>query len=179
MAAVLVVHNTTLIIRSHWYMAEETKIVFLECDGVVNPLSGALFSPPHMERLKRIVCGSAARLVLSGPWKAGAGQAMVVERLAAHGISTFLDVTPDLPGKPRAVEMLTWLGANKDKYKVVNFVALSDTALAQEAPHPGFFALHSVRTNGVKGLADEDVVAALLLLGDDNNLSKQVNLQSE
>lgn len=159
-------------------MSEATKVVFMDCDGVVSPLSGSLFSKPHMERLKKILDHSGASLVLSCPWrKAPYGLGMIAEHLAANNIATFIDITPTLENQSRAAEILSWLGANKDKRNIVNFVALSDTPLTDGAPHPAFFMQHAVRTRSIKGLSDEDVEHALELLSDSNNLTEELNVR--
>lgn len=151
---------------------QPSKILFLYCDGVISPLSASLFSAPHMQRLKRLLSESGADLVLSCPWRTSEyGREQVSKQLATHGIPTFIDVTPELKDKPKAVEILTWLGENKSKRNITNFVVISDQPLAESAPHPGFFARHVVQTSSIKGIRDEDVDIALKLLEDSNNLS--------
>eukprot|EP00796_Vickermania_ingenoplastis_P001861 gene1861-1140_t len=157
---------------------DRIKIIFFACDGVISPLSAALFSKPHMSRLKKLVAESGARLVLSCPWRASAyGKGEVSRQLESCGIPPLLDVTPQLENKPPSLEILAWLGANQTKLNIVNFVTISDGSLTEKAPHPKFFEKHAVQTRPVKGLLDEDVEMALKFLHDENNLSSDVILK--
>eukprot|EP00796_Vickermania_ingenoplastis_P001863 gene1863-1141_t len=154
-------------------LSQNTKIVFLDCDGVVSPFSGGgLFSKPHMLRLKRIVSESGAKIVLSSSWRTTLfGRTEVTNQLAKHGIPGFIDCTPDIPDKSRSVEILKWLEQHKERLNIVNFVALDDIALALTAPDKAFFAKHCVTTDSGTGITDKDVEKALELLADSNNFS--------
>lgn len=149
------------------------KVVFLDCDGVISPLSGGqLFTKPLMGRLKRIIAESGAVIVLSSSWRTSEfGREEVRRQLVGNGIPPFIDITPDIPGKTRSVEILTWLELNKEKLHVVNFVALDDIPLSQIAPDTKFFTRHAIQTNSFKGLTDADVALAIEMLSDSNNFS--------
>jgi hypothetical protein len=154
-------------------MATPVKIVFLDCDGVVSPLSGGdnFFATACMQRLKRIIEATGAVIVLSSSWRESEfGRKEVSKQLGKHGIDTFIDCTPRLPSRPRSVEILSWIEANRHKYNVVNFVALDDIDLPAGAPDRTFFSRHAIVTNGRTGLTDDDVRTAIELLQDSNNV---------
>lgn len=148
-----------------------SKVVFLDCDGVVSPFGeGGFFSGVHMARLKRILDATGAKIVLSSSWRASEfGRNEVQKQLAANGMAPFVDCTPVLASKPRAYEILTWLLGNQSKLGIVNWVALDDIDLAAMAPDKAFFRKHAIRTDGRNGLTDEDAAAAIRMLSDDNN----------
>ncbi|EPY25042.1 hypothetical protein STCU_00975 [Strigomonas culicis] len=149
-----------------------TKIVFLDCDGVVSPFSdGSLFSKVHMARLKRILTSTGAKLVLSSSWRTtDFGRKEVTSQLVQNGMPTFIGCTPELSGQSRACEILAWLKANKETYHICNFVALDDINLAASAPDRAFFARHAVVTNSFTGLTESDTDKAIALLDNSNNL---------
>lgn len=147
-----------------------TKIVFLDCDGVISPFSGTAFSSEHMARLKRILQATDAKIVLSSSWRTSEfGRNEVTKQLVAHGMPTFIGCTPTLVGQSRSHEILHWIAANKERYNIVNFVALDDIRLAALSPNKPFFEKHSVCTNSATGMTDADVVKAIMLLSDENN----------
>lgn len=154
-----------------------TKIVFLDCDGVISPIGGTLFSTSHMERLRRILIRTGAKIVLSSSWRVSEfGRSEVNKNLALHSMPYFLDCTPSLPGKPRALEILTWLDTHRERYSIVNFVALDDIDLKATAPDKSFFAKHAVCTNSTVGMTETDADAAIQLLSDENNIPRSVIL---
>lgn len=147
-----------------------TKIVFLDCDGVISPFSGPLFSKTHLGRLKRILDESGAKIVLSSSWRVSSfGRTEVTSQLVANGMPTFIDVTPDLPGQSRAQEIMAWVRQHQADLNIVNFVALDDIHLALGAEDKEFFAKHAVVTDSMLGMNDDDVYKALQLLSDANN----------
>lgn len=148
-----------------------TKIVFLDCDGVVSPFSGGgFFNRPHMARLKRIIDATGAKIVLSSSWRTSDfGRAEVTKHLVANSMPSFMGCTPDMPGRPRSHEILAWLEEHKEGLNIVNFVALDDINLAALAPNKAFFAKHAVCTNGDTGLTDKDADSAIQMLADENN----------
>lgn len=148
-----------------------TKIVFLDCDGVVSPFGGGgFFSRPHMARVKKILDATGAKIVLSSSWRMSEfGRSEVTKQLVANGMPTFMACTPNLEGRPRACEILEWVKDNKERLNIVNFVALDDINLAALAPDKPFFRKHAVCTDGKNGLTDEDAAAAIEMLRDENN----------
>ncbi|CCW69568.1 unnamed protein product [Phytomonas sp. Hart1] len=154
-------------------MSSGPKIVFLDCDGVISPFSGPMFSKVHMQRLKKIVDTAQAKIVLSSSWRTSEfGRKEVKKQLIANGISSFIDCTPSISNRPRVVEILTWL-ENHENLNVKNFLALDDINLTALAPNKTFFAKHSITTNGLTGLTDQDVAKAIEILSDRNNINKK------
>ena len=101
------------------------KIIFLDIDGVLNCAS--TFNPrkfPYVvdEKLLKLLLHlrqiTGAEVVLSSTWRYDP-----VGLLAAkHFGIPFIDVTPDMPDKPRCEEILSWLGAKNDvtRYAVID-----------------------------------------------------------
>ena len=72
-----------------------------------------------MAHLERLLERTAAKVVLSSTWRYDPAGVFSAKQ---RGIS-FIDVTPDLPDKPRCVEILAWL----EKHPNVNrFVVIDD-----------------------------------------------------
>ncbi|CCW64904.1 unnamed protein product [Phytomonas sp. EM1] len=154
-------------------MSTGPKIIFLDCDGVISPFSGPMFSKVHMQRLKKIVDATQAKIVLSSSWRTSEfGRKEVKKQLIANGISPFIGCTPCISSRPRVIEILTWLKDN-ESLGVKNFLALDDINLPALAPNKAFFSKHSITTNGLTGLTDQDVAKAIEILSDKNNLDKK------
>ncbi|KAG8347049.1 hypothetical protein ERJ75_000929000 [Trypanosoma vivax] len=148
-----------------------TKLIFLDCDGVVSPIGGELFASKQMNFLVQIVQQTNAKIVLSSSWRMTEfGRMEVARRLKAHGLPVFIDCTPSIPQKSRSVEILSWIEANKEKYNIVNFVALDDINLPMCAPDRAFFKRHAIVTEAMTGLTEADVAQAVQLLQDSNNI---------
>lgn len=147
-----------------------TKIVFLDCDGVVSPLSGKLFDPSRMALLKKLVDATQAKIVLSSSWRTtDFGRKEVGKHLVINSLPMFIDITPDIPRKSRSEEILSWLQQYEDALDIVNFVALDDINLPSVAPDRAFFSKHAIVTNGSTGLTEQDIHRATALLQEDNN----------
>ncbi|ORC92765.1 uncharacterized protein TM35_000035180 [Trypanosoma theileri] len=148
-----------------------TKIVFLDCDGVISPFGGQLFAPKQMSFLRHIITETGAKIVLSSSWRMTEfGRGEVSRHLVNHNMPTFIACTPYYSGKPRSVEILSWVEANKDRYNIVNFVALDDINLPAGAPNRAFFARHAIVTNAFTGLTEADAIQAVNILDDSNNI---------
>jgi hypothetical protein len=102
------------------------KIAFLDIDGVLNCKATPnprkfpyVVDPKLLERLKSLIEKTGARIVLSSTWRLDP-----VGLLAANywGIPVF-DVCPDMPGRPRCEEVLTWLSGHSD---VTRFIVIDD-----------------------------------------------------
>lgn len=152
-------------------MHKRTKIIFLDCDGVISPFStGKCFAPDKMALLKKIVTATNAKIVLSTSWRTTEfGRKEVGKNLVLNGLPMFIDITPDKRAVSRSQEILMWLRLCEEEMDVVNFVALDDINLPAVAPDRDFFARHAVVTNGNTGLTEEDVAKAIELLDDRNN----------
>ncbi|KAH9589357.1 hypothetical protein LSM04_007348 [Trypanosoma melophagium] len=148
-----------------------TKIVFLDCDGVISPLAGQLFAPKQMSLLRHILTETGAKIVLSSSWRMTEfGRGEVSRNLVNHNMPTFIACTPCYSGKSRSIEILSWIEANKEQYNIVNFVALDDINLPAVAPNRAFFARHAIVTNAFTGLTEADATEAIRLLDDSNNI---------
>ena len=147
-----------------------TKIVFLDCDGVVSPLGARdCFDRRCMQRLKQIVDATRSKIVLSSSWRTSDfGRKEVAKQLVQHGMPSFIGCTPELRTS-RATEILQWLEDNRFRLSIVNWVALDDIDLPSVAPDRTYFSRHAIVTNGVVGLTDSDVQRAIAILHDNNN----------
>jgi hypothetical protein len=102
------------------------RIIFLDIDGVLNCASTKnprklpyVIDRKLLKRFKGLVQRTRAKVVLSSTWRydpAGLFSAQY------WGIP-FVDIIPDMPSKPRAVEIKTWLKRHPD---VERFVVLDD-----------------------------------------------------
>lgn len=148
-----------------------TKILFLDCDGVISPFgTGQCFEATKMALLKKIVDATQAKIVLSTSWRCSDfGRKEVAKHLVQNGLPMYIDVTPDNRSVSRSVEILTWLRQHEEHLDIVNFVALDDINLPAVAPDKEFFSKHAIVTNGSTGLCAADVDRAIMLLDDKNN----------
>jgi hypothetical protein len=103
-----------------------TRIIFLDIDGVLNCASTKnprkfpyVVDRKLLKRFMGLVQRTKAKVVLSSTWRydpAGLFSAKY------WGIP-FIDIIPDMPNKPRAVEIRTWL---KQHPHVERFVVIDD-----------------------------------------------------
>lgn len=105
-----------------------TKIIFLDIDGVVIPvtylLSGNINAAPRcVENLNRLVERTGADIVVSSTWRE-LGLEKVTAYLREWGvIGNIIDITPFLEGRPRGHEIKAWLDGQQH---VSAFVILDD-----------------------------------------------------
>lgn len=149
----------------------KTKIVFLDCDGVVSPLgTSKCFERSRMALLKKLIDATGAKIVLSSSWRCtDFGRKEVGKHLVDNGLPMFIDITPDKHSVSRSVEILMWLEKFQEEMEIVNFVALDDINLPSVAPDRAFFSKHAIVTDGRVGLTDEDISKAIAFLDDSNN----------
>jgi hypothetical protein len=102
------------------------RIIFLDIDGVLNckrtPNPRKLpyiVDPALLATFKRLVDQTGADVVLSSTWRYDPAGLFSAKR---WGIP-FIDVIPDMPGKPRRDEILAWL---KTQGHVRRFAVLDD-----------------------------------------------------
>ena len=125
------------------------KVIFLDIDGVLN--SDQTSNPrklPYitdrklLTRFKRVLKRTGAKVVLSSTWRydpAGLFSAKY------YGIP-FVDVTPDMPHRPRRDEILMWL---KKRPKLDRFVVIDDDDdELDEPPFPAIGINGTRRQNG-------------------------------
>jgi HAD domain in Swiss Army Knife RNA repair proteins len=102
------------------------KIIFLDIDGVLNCKATPnprdfpyIVDKKLLIRLKRLLNKSKAKVVLSSTWRYDP----VGVFAAKHGGVPFIDVTPDMPRRPRRDEILAWL---KKHPEVRRFAVIDD-----------------------------------------------------
>jgi KaiC/GvpD/RAD55 family RecA-like ATPase len=102
------------------------KIIFLDIDGVLNCKKTSnprrfpyIVDRRLLARLKRLLDRTGAKVVLSSTWRYDPAGVFS----AKHGGIPFIDVTPDMPKRPRRDEILAWL---KKHPKVSRFAVIDD-----------------------------------------------------
>jgi hypothetical protein len=102
------------------------KVIFLDIDGVLNCKTTPnprklpyIVDPPLLERFKRVVATTGARVVLSSTWRYDPAGLFS----AQHRGIPFLDAIPDLPEQPRRDEIRAWLAEHPE---VERFAVLDD-----------------------------------------------------
>jgi hypothetical protein len=102
------------------------KVIFLDIDGVLNcaktpnPRKLPYIADPRLlRRFARLVERSKAKVVLSSTWRYDPAGLFSARRWGIH----FIDVIPDMPGKPRRHEILAWL---RHHPRVKRFVVIDD-----------------------------------------------------
>jgi hypothetical protein len=102
------------------------KIIFLDIDGVLNCKSTPnprkfpyIVDPKLLKRFNSVLERTGATVVLSSTWRYDPAGCFSAKHL---GIP-FIDVTPDMPDRPRREEILAWLS---EKPEVTRFLVLDD-----------------------------------------------------
>jgi hypothetical protein len=129
------------------------KVIFCDIDGVLNcsktPNPRKLpyvMEPPLVDRLKRVLECTNARVILSSTWRydpAGIWS-------AKYWGLPFEDVLPDMPGQSRCEEVKAWLASNPG---VTRYAVLDDE-------DDGLDDLPLFQPNGRQGLSN-DICAGL------------------
>ena len=120
------------------------KVIFLDVDGVLNSEHSHSIdkndnwmenevSDNHIQWLKKIVDETGAKIVLSSSWrhyhpKATGSNTItdplfkVLDRKLREAGLEIIDITPDLRGKMRGLEIDAWLNSNAevDKYVIID-----------------------------------------------------------
>jgi hypothetical protein len=91
------------------------KVIFLDIDGVLNCKKTPnprkfpyVVDRKLLRRLKRLLDRTGAKVVLSSTWRYDPAGLFS----ARHWGVPFIDVTPDMPKRPRRSEILAWLRAH-------------------------------------------------------------------
>lgn len=159
------------------------KVIFLDVDGVLNSEVSREqernnfdnwmeheVSEMHVNNLKKIVDVTGAQIVLSSSWRfdhpKATGRDFIADplmkildrKLKAVGLD-IIDVTPDLRGKIRGVEIQDWLDRHSE---VERFVILDDDVDMMEEQKPFF-----VNTTFKNGLTEEMANKAIEILNKD------------
>jgi hypothetical protein len=102
------------------------RIIFLDIDGVLNCASTKnprklpyFVDRKLLKRFKRLVQRTKAKVVLSSTWRYDPAGLFS----AKHWGIPFIGAIPDMPSKPRSVEIKTWL---KHHPNVERFVVIDD-----------------------------------------------------
>jgi len=102
------------------------KVIFLDIDGVLNCAKTPnprklpyVVDPKLLRRFERVVERTKAKVVLSSTWRYDPAGLFS----ARHWGIRFIDVIPDMPGKPRRDEILAWL---KHHPRVKRFAVIDD-----------------------------------------------------
>jgi hypothetical protein len=102
------------------------KVIFLDIDGVLNCKKTRnprkfpyVVDPKLVRRFKRLLDRTGAKVVLSSTWRYDPAGLFSARRA---GIP-FMDVTPDMPKRPRRDEVLTWL---KQHPRVKRYAIIDD-----------------------------------------------------
>jgi HAD domain in Swiss Army Knife RNA repair proteins len=131
------------------------KIIFLDIDGVRNCKATPnprdfpyIVDRKLLLRLKRLLSKSKAKIVISSTWRYDPIGIFAVK----YWRIPFIDVTPDMPRRPRRDEILTWLKKHPDvtRFAVIDDDddELDDLPLFQPSPDTG---LTRILADGVYG----------------------------
>lgn len=156
------------------------KVIFLDVDGVLNSevsreLDREKFdnwmecevSEMHVNNLKRIVDETGAKIVLSSSWRYDFPQIsgrqvisdpltmVLVRKLRDAGLEIF-DVTPDLHGKMRGLEVQEWLNNHPEVKRYVILDDDSDFTEEQKA-----FFVNSTFKSGLTDVLSDKAVSIL------------------
>ena len=157
-------------------------------DGVLNADStttevtpeGFIFVEDRLiEKLKRIIDATNAKVVLSSDWrfehprfdddnpdaKMGLNLKLLIEKLASFGINLY--GMTSIYRFHRGEEITHWLDQNECRYggiDNINYVILDDLHWSEFHGHAG----HFVQTDDYIGITDEDVKKAIAILNKEN-----------
>jgi Swiss Army Knife RNA repair-like protein len=102
------------------------KVIFLDIDGVLNCEKTAnprklpyVVDRRLLARLKRLLNRTRAKVVLTSTWRYDPAGLFSAKRCGVP----FIDVTPDMPKRPRRDEIYTWLRKHP---KVTRFAVIDD-----------------------------------------------------
>jgi HAD domain in Swiss Army Knife RNA repair proteins len=102
------------------------KVIFLDVDGVLNCRKTPnprklpyIVDKRLLARLRRLLELTGAKVVLSTTWRYDPAGLFS----AKHWGIPFIDITPDMPKRPRRDEILAWL---KKHPRVTHFVVIDD-----------------------------------------------------
>ena len=149
-------------------MSVPLKIIFLDIDGVMNSINTRpprprglvdLLDPGNVSVLNAIVEATGAAVVVSSTWRLSSAFAALRASFAAAGcVAEIIDVTPDIDGRQRVLEVAAWL--ERQATPPSRFVVLDDD---HDMPA---FPDKLVRTNRQYGLSPRDLPAVLAILAD-------------
>eukprot|EP01083_Nonionella_stella_P036740 100247_1 len=170
------------------------KILFLDIDGVLNGSiefdlfnnapDARTFSLYHMELLKLVLVTTDCKIVLSTAWRRSQdGVDRIKKQCIEDGINwneLYLGNTPVVPFKdyqgmgpgyndyPRPFEIQLYLKTLKDenKYVVESWCAVDDMDLASGDKSKQIMKGHFVKTDGCKGITEDDALKIIRILNE-------------
>jgi len=132
------------------------RIVFLDVDGVLHPYharQSQMFRKDCMQRLKKIIDATGAKIVLSTSWRrTPQGKAAVNQQLRSHGIPTCVDITRIRHNEYlRHEEILHWIANHPG---TTQWVAIDDLPMYQ-------LHEHYIQTSPATGINDRNMQQAI------------------
>jgi len=156
-------------------MTTKPKIIFLDCDGVMNSIDYIIrlngkfddpknqMDPETVIRLNKITEATGAVLVVSSVWRLLPTFEQLRRIIKSYGVlAEVIDVTPrDIASGEgsRELEILAWLSLNPTD----NFIVIDDERMNKLSPRHVFPKMQH-------GLQDEHVSQAIELLGEKDNV---------
>ena len=149
-------------------MTVPRKVIFLDIDGVMNSINtrrqdarglADYLDPRNVSVLNAIVEATGAVVVVSSTWRLSTSFAALKASFAEAGcVAEIVDVTPDIDGRQRVLEVAAWLG--RQSTPPARFVVLDDDYDMPAFPDK------LVRTSKQYGLSPRDLPAVLAILAD-------------
>eukprot|EP01084_Bolivina_argentea_P282505 483588_1 len=156
-------------------MQKETKIIFLDVDGVLNCVKSIkndtndihILDSDMLKRLKCIITQTNAKVVISSSWKdvphalQKLYTALSEYDIECVGCCTQLDFKSN-----RTHEIKYWLAINTKKLNVINWIAIDDIPLHEYDKK--LMKNHFIHTNIQTGLTDNLVKECVCLLNNNH-----------
>ncbi len=154
-----------------WDVVTKTKVIFLDCDGVMNSIDHMIrckgefdnpknqMDPEAVVRLNQITDATGAVLVISSVWRLLSNVDQLQRIMKAYKITgQVIDATPkDVASGEgsRELEILAWLAVNPTE----QFIVIDDEGMNK-------LREHHVHPKMQHGIQDEHVAQAIALLKD-------------
>lgn len=139
------------------------KVLFLDVDGVLSPLSAPGLNAGCLDRLASLVHHTGAQIVLSSTWRhplCREQRMRLQQELARRGLQ-LEDMTPVIEKASRADEIAAWLDEQRQRGCMPDAFAILDDDPQGELAR---YASHLVKCDGRYGLTDEHAAECVRLL---------------